>query len=122
LTLSLQSEVGPKSFIPRRSVAMVDASQVSTAGVVEGFVCPSVKPPVGGYVVEFVCLKANLVVELDGGQHGDAAAVTYDRERTRGLERVGLRVLRVADDEMLRDPDAVLRTIYRELNAGEPSP
>jgi very-short-patch-repair endonuclease len=78
--------------------------------------------PVAGYVVDFVCLKANLVVELDGGQHADAAGVAYDSERTRRLEQVGLRVLRVPDDEMLRDPDAALRTIYLELTEKRPSP
>src|SRR5277367_5620388 len=62
--------------------------------------------PIGGYVVDFVCLKANLVVELDGGQHSDPAFLTRDAERTRRLEEVGLRVLRVPDDDMLRHSDA----------------
>jgi very-short-patch-repair endonuclease len=78
--------------------------------------------PVAGYVVDFVCLNANLVIELDGGQHADAAGVAYDSERTCRLEQVGLRVLRVADDQMLRDPEAVLRTIYLELTERRPSP
>jgi very-short-patch-repair endonuclease len=78
--------------------------------------------PVGGFIVDFVCRKANLVVELDGGQHGDASAVAYDTERTRRLEQAGFRVLRVADHEMLKDSDAVMRTIYRELIGKDPSP
>lgn len=28
--------------------------------------------PIGHYIVDFVCLEQNLVVELDGGQHLDA--------------------------------------------------
>jgi very-short-patch-repair endonuclease len=78
--------------------------------------------PIGGYIVDFVCLKASLVVELDGGQHGDPAGVVRDARRTRRMKKLGLRVLRVADHEMLKDPDAVVRTIYRELTGEEPSP
>jgi very-short-patch-repair endonuclease len=77
--------------------------------------------PVGGYIVDFVCLKQHLVVELDGGQHEDPDERAYDAERTRVLESVNLRVLRIASDEMLRNADAVMETIYRELTK-EPSP
>ena len=29
--------------------------------------------PVGPYIVDFACLQARLIVEVDGGQHADAA-------------------------------------------------
>jgi len=76
--------------------------------------------PIGGYIVDFVCLKANLVIELDGGQHADPAGVVHDAERTRKLEELGLRVLRMPDYEMLKDSDAVMATILRELDALRP--
>jgi very-short-patch-repair endonuclease len=78
--------------------------------------------PVGGYIVDFACLKANLIVELDGGQHADPANAAYDAQRTLRLEELKMRVLRFADHEMLKDPEAVVRTIYREVTAEEPSP
>jgi len=78
--------------------------------------------PIAGYIVDFVCLKANLVVGLDGGQHAEPAAVVYDAQRTRCLEEHGLCVLRIADDVMLKYPDAVVATIHRELTEPEPSP
>jgi very-short-patch-repair endonuclease len=59
---------------------------------------------------------------LDGGQHADAADAAYDAQRTLYLQELNMRVLRIADHEMLKDPDAVVRTIYRELMAEEPSP
>src|SRR5579875_195251 len=40
--------------------------------------------PVGGFVPDFVCRRARLVVELDGSQHGEAAA--YDAKRTQAIE------------------------------------
>ena len=67
-------------------------------------------------------LKANLIVELDGGQHADPANAAYDAQRTLRLEELKMRVLRFADHEMLKDPEAVVRTIYREVTAEEPSP
>jgi very-short-patch-repair endonuclease len=73
--------------------------------------------PIAGYIVDFVCLKANLVVELDGGQHTEPAGIAHDTQRTQRLEERGLRILRVPDDVMLKDPEAVLRTILGELEA-----
>jgi very-short-patch-repair endonuclease len=78
--------------------------------------------PIGGYIVDFVCPKVNLVVELDGGQHADPIGLTHDAKRTRRLEELGLRVLRVQDHEMLKDPNAVLNTIVRELETLRPPP
>ena len=74
--------------------------------------------PIGDYVVDFFCERASLVVELDGGQHGEADAVLYDEERTRKLGEMRIRVLRFLSAEMLRDPTAVGRTILRVLTEG----
>jgi very-short-patch-repair endonuclease len=78
--------------------------------------------PAEGYILDFVCLKANLVVELDGGQHADPVNAAYDAQRTRHLKKLKLRVVRIADHDVMNDPEAVIRTIYRELNIEEPSP
>ncbi len=45
--------------------------------------------PIGPYVVDFVCLKARLLIEVDGGQH--AEAVEGDQLRTAWLESRGFR-------------------------------
>ena len=69
--------------------------------------------PLGPYVADFVCLQARLVIELDGGQHnGDAEAVSA---RTRLLQARGFRVLRFWNDDVLRQPDAVLAAIAAAL-------
>ena len=69
--------------------------------------------PISGYIVDFACLSAKLVVEVDGGQHGDAAA--YDAVRTRRLEAQGFRVLRFWNDEVLMRTEDVLQVIWRAL-------
>ena len=54
----------------------------------------------GHYIVDFYCAKAGLVIELDGSQHYEPDAVKKDAERTAFLEQYGLRVLRIANNEV----------------------
>ena len=62
-------------------------------------------------VVDFYCHDARLVVEVDGMSHDDKAA--QDTERTRYLEAQGLRILRVLNQDVMDDLDAVSREIAR---------
>lgn len=71
--------------------------------------------PIGRYIVDFVCLAERLIVELDGGQHGDAAA--YDAERDRWLQSQGFRVLRFWNNEWAQHTAAVLDAIWAALQA-----
>ena len=61
------------------------------------------------YIVDFVCLEKNLVVELDGGQHNLQQA--YDQKRTRVLNQHGFRVLRFWNHEVMTNLDGVLAGI-----------
>jgi len=56
-----------------------------------------------------------LVIELDGGQHLEN--VDADRERTAFLERLGFRVMRFWDNQVLTNTDAVLEAILEQLGA-----
>ena len=78
--------------------------------------------PVAGYILDFYCPAGGLAVELDGGQHGDARQVKYDRIRTARLEELGVRVLRFWDHEVLTNPDAVAEEILRWLENQQPPP
>jgi very-short-patch-repair endonuclease len=69
--------------------------------------------PVGRYIVDFICVPARLVLELDGGQHVDAQ--DYDAARTLEIEARGYRVLRFWNDDVLLRTDAVLEEILRHL-------
>jgi very-short-patch-repair endonuclease len=75
------------------------------------------------YTVDFVCISARLIVEIDGAQHTIDAE--YDRRRTEELERVGFTVLRFTNEEVLADIDRVLERIasaaLKDPTAG-PSP
>jgi very-short-patch-repair endonuclease len=74
--------------------------------------------PIAGYILDFCCLSAGLGVEADGGQHADPADQQYDLQRSRKLLEHGIRIIRFSDYEILKYPDAVQATIYRELTAG----
>ncbi|MFT3742171.1 MAG: DUF559 domain-containing protein [Gammaproteobacteria bacterium] len=69
-----------------------------------------------GYIVDFVCLKRKLIIELDGSQHLEQ--VVYDIERSKKLEKEGFRVLRFWDNDMLKNSEKVLDVIYHELMRG----
>ncbi len=73
--------------------------------------------PIGPYIVDFVCLAARLVVEIDGGQHAEQR--NYDLIRNNYIRRKGYRMLRFWNDEALAQTDDVLAEI---LNALEPPP
>jgi very-short-patch-repair endonuclease len=81
--------------------------------------------PVCGYIADFYCHAARLVVELDGGQHCEPEAIVHDERRTKAMEADGIRVIRFSDYDALKDSDAVARTILREVErrlANRPPP
>jgi very-short-patch-repair endonuclease len=74
--------------------------------------------PIGPYIVDFVCLRAKLIVEIDGGQHGDER----DAARTDWLEKRGYKVLRFWNNDVLGNMDGVLRMIAEEIDQISPPP
>ncbi len=65
--------------------------------------------PIGRYVVDFVCIQARIVVELDGPVH--EAQRERDAGRDAFLTDLGLRVVRWSNDDFLSDPDGHLRRL-----------
>lgn len=54
----------------------------------------------GKYVADFYSAEARLVIELDGSQHFDADNTLKDAERTAFLEKYGLKVIRIPNNEI----------------------
>ena len=69
--------------------------------------------PVGKYIVDFLCYRPRLAVELDGGQHQEQA--DYDNERTRWLESRGFKVIRFWNNQVLEETDGVEEAILMAL-------
>ena len=69
--------------------------------------------PLGGYIVDFVCLERRLIVELDGGQHADRNA--YDKKRDDWLRSQGFVILRFWNHDVLNNIDGVMDQILDSL-------
>ena len=63
-----------------------------------------------GFVADFACLDARLVIEVDGATHSTEDEIARDGRRTAALAAQGFAVLRFAKDEVLRNLDGVLDT------------
>ena len=59
--------------------------------------------PIGPYILDFYCAAARLCVEIDGQQHGTLDAERYDDARTAWLGRKGIKVLRFAAIDVLKE-------------------
>ena len=65
----------------------------------------------GKYIADFYCATARLVIELDGSQHFDNANIRKDDERTAFIERYGLRVIRIPNNEVSQNFSGVCEYI-----------
>jgi very-short-patch-repair endonuclease len=69
--------------------------------------------PIGPYVVDFACLKARLVIEVDGAQH--ALDTDRDDRRSAWLASQGFRLVRFWDNDVLLQIEDVLEAIRLAL-------
>jgi very-short-patch-repair endonuclease len=71
--------------------------------------------PIDEFIVDFFCYEANLVIELDGEVHLDAAQRERDIERTKILNHHGLKVIRFKNEEVENMINGVVIQIKNEL-------
>lgn len=71
---------------------------------------------IGPFIVDFACTKVRLVVEVDGLYHQDR--VRPDVQRDRRLAELGWSVLRIQDEHVFQDLDAVVARITAAAAAG----
>ena len=67
---------------------------------------------IGKYIVDFYCPKANLVIELDGGQHYSEIGQAKDRIRDDALREMGIKVLRFSDRDVFENIGGVMEGIW----------
>jgi leucyl-tRNA synthetase len=70
------------------------------------------------FIVDFVCLRQKLVIEVDGGIH--ETTKEYDEERTKIINKKGFKVIRFKNEEVIGDIDSVLKKISKELESQVP--
>jgi very-short-patch-repair endonuclease len=76
--------------------------------------------PIGRRIADFACPAAKLVIELDGGQHGERQDA--DEQRSAELSERGYRLIRFWNNEITENIEGVLETIRRALEAAPTSP
>jgi very-short-patch-repair endonuclease len=76
--------------------------------------------PIAGYVCDFLCRSARLVVEIDGGQHGWQSE--RDEARTRAIEAEGYRVIRFWNNDVNERMEGVILVIEAALAEAVPHP
>ena len=72
---------------------------------------------IGPYVADFVCRRARLIIELDGGQHAES---DYDARRTAELIASGWQVLRYWNNDVLTNTEGVAVDIVKRGSARLP--
>ena len=71
--------------------------------------------PIHRYVVDFCCLPARLIVEVDGDSHAEQE--WYDSARTLWLEQRGWQVLRFTNVEVYESLEGVVEAIIAACEA-----
>ena len=70
---------------------------------------------IGPYIVDFFCPERKLAVEIDGETHGEAAQQKDDLQRDAYLQKLGVRVVRYLNADVMQNLDGVLEDLQRQL-------
>lgn len=65
--------------------------------------------PIGNYIVDFICRKLNLIIEIDGSSHFSKSE--SDQKRQDYLEELGYEILRFSEAEVMHKLDDVVEKI-----------
>jgi len=70
---------------------------------------------VDDYIVDFVCLEKQLVIEVDGKYHADGEQRELDARREDILISNGYRIIRFTNEEVTNNIDQVIENIKKLL-------
>jgi very-short-patch-repair endonuclease len=70
---------------------------------------------IGNFIVDFYCSELGLVIELDGETHVEENDINSDNKRTEELEKLGLKVLRFWNYDILGGLGEVENIIENEI-------
>ena len=77
--------------------------------------------PVGPFIVDFICVEAVIIIELDGAHHHDDEQFWYDYRRTKYLNGCGYDVMRFNNVDVLKFPFQVAAQVADRVRRGPPS-
>jgi very-short-patch-repair endonuclease len=76
--------------------------------------------PIDIFVVDFYCHELKLAIEIDGEIHLKSEIHDYDIGRTSDLEKLGIKILRFTNNEVINDIDSVKTKILIEIQRKAP--
>jgi len=76
--------------------------------------------PMGHYIADFVAHSCKLIVELDGESHDFEERVRYDARRDEWFASRGYRVLRFANDDVMKNLEGVVLSILEAAEQAAP--
>ncbi len=76
---------------------------------------------IGDFIVDFVCLDHQLIIEIDGKYHETDEQKKADELRDDFLKELGYRTLRFSNEEIIHTPDNVINTIKTAMSESSPS-
>ncbi|RJP62796.1 MAG: methionine synthase [Ignavibacteriales bacterium] len=76
---------------------------------------------IGSYIADFICLSENLIIEIDGLAHQLPENKESDEERTNRLNKIGFRVIRFSNDEVINETEKVLESISKNIKENKTS-
>lgn len=81
----------------------------------EGFIFRR-QHPIVFFIADFYCHSIKLVIEVDGDYHSSDQIREYDDSRSGELERYGITVLRIKNEEIIDDLEDVMSRIHLKID------
>jgi very-short-patch-repair endonuclease len=76
--------------------------------------------PIGIFVVDFYCHKYKLAIEVDGDIHLSEDVMEHDDGRSHDIEKLGIKILRFTNKEVLENTNMVKNRILQEISSLSP--
>jgi len=76
--------------------------------------------PIDIFVVDFYCHKYRLAIEVDGEIHQKQDVLEYDDGRTHDIEKLGIKIIRFTNKEVIDNIESVIDRVLLEINSLSP--
>jgi very-short-patch-repair endonuclease len=64
-----------------------------------------------GFIIDFYCAEQRLGIEIDGGYHNSAEQQKRDTERTKIINKYGIKIIRFSNEDVLNNTENILKEI-----------
>ncbi len=72
---------------------------------------------IADFIVDFYAPSIKLVIEIDGSQHYEQEHLLRDKQRDSALTKLGLRVFRYDNRQVLTQTDDVIESIFQVVSS-----